>query len=79
MHISTLYQANSLRDKIRNLELVLNDFQNNNYDTFCTYRKTCRSGSNHYGELINDTDLAKEIIQLIKEKIAKYNKDFEEL
>lgn len=79
MNIENLNKANDLRSKIRNLELILNDFYVNNYDTFCTYKTHCSTLDSHYGREIKDLSLCDEIKQLIINKIAKYKKEFEEL
>lgn len=79
MTTEKLSRANHLTTLIRNLELVLNDFNVNNCDTFCTYRTVTDSSSIHVHTIIKDSTIADEIKSLIREKINKYKKEFEAL
>ncbi len=78
MNIDTLIRANYLREVINNLEYVVKDFENLNYDGICTWSSENKYHS-AYGHVIKDPELVEEVKQLIKDKLKKYQKEFDEL
>lgn len=78
MDIDKLSKANHLRGVITNLECVIQDLENFGYDGICTWSSSTKYHS-AYGHIIKNSELLTEIKQLIKDKLKKYQKEFDEL
>lgn len=77
MNIDKLNKANYLRGIIINLEYVLKDLEDD-YDGICTWSSQTKYHE-HVGHVIEDSELCKEIKQLIKNKLKEYQHEFDEL
>jgi len=78
MNIDKLNRANYLRGVITNLEDALYDLEKLSYDGICTWSSNTKYHS-EYGHVIKDSELCAEVKQLIKDKLKKYKKEFDEL
>ena len=78
MNNDTLNRANYLRGVITNLEYALHDLEKLRYDGICTWSSETKYHS-AYGHVIKDSELCTEVKQLIKDKLKKYQKEFDEL
>jgi hypothetical protein len=78
MNIDKLNRANYLRGVISSLNYVIQDLENRGYDGICAWTSNTKYHS-EYGHVIKDTELVEEVKQLIKDKLKKYQKEFEEL
>ncbi len=78
MNIDKLNRANYLRGVITSLNYVIQDLENRGYDGICAWNSNTKYHS-EYSHVIKDTELVEEVKQLIKDKLKKYQKEFEEL
>ena len=78
MNIDKLNRANYLRGCINSLEYALRDLEKLHYDGICTWSSHSTINTT-YGHVIKDSELCAEIKQLIKDKLKKYQKEFDEL
>lgn len=78
MNINKLNRANYLKGVITSLEYALQDLENLGYDGICTWSSQTKYHS-EYGHIIKNSELCEEVKQLIKDKIKKYQKEFDEL
>jgi len=78
MNIDKLNRANYLRGVIASLEYALQDLENYDYDGICTWSSQTKYHE-HVGHVITDSELRAEVKQLIKDKLKKYQKEFDEL
>ena len=76
MDINKLYRANYLKGVIASLEYALKDLELG-YDGICTWNS--HNTYAKYGHVIKDPELCVEVKQLIKDKLKKYQKEFDEL
>jgi hypothetical protein len=77
MDANKLFKANNLSYTIHSLEYALADLEDD-YEGICTWSSQTKYHP-AYGHVIKDPELCKEVKQLIKDKIKKYQKEFEEL
>ena len=78
MNTDKLFKANYLKGVITSLEYALKDLENLEYDGICTWSSQTKYHS-AYGHVIKDSELCEEVKQLIKNKLKKYQKEFDEL
>ena len=78
MDISKLNRANYLKGVITDLEYALQDLENLGYDGICTWSSNTKYHE-HVGHVVKDSELCAEVKQLIKDKLKKYQKEFDEL
>lgn len=78
MNTDKLFKANYLKGVITSLEYALKDLENYGYDGICTWSSQTKYHP-AYGHVIKDPELCGEVKQLIKDKLKKYQKEFDEL